>query len=109
MSRRAVPIVAVLAAALAGGWGAGEPAAPPAGVVQISMRDTAFVPERARARVGQTVRWVNDDPDVHTVASSDGADFGSPGLERATPTTSSPSARASSRTRARSTQASPGR
>jgi plastocyanin len=34
------------------------------------MRNIKFVPARTVVRLGQTVRWTNDDQTTHTVASS---------------------------------------
>ncbi len=44
--------------------------APAAGVVKVAMRNIKFVPPRVTVRVGQTVRWTNDDTVAHTVASA---------------------------------------
>ncbi len=73
---RKLPLLLCLAAA---GCGSGKstPAATPtpiatraAGVVKVAMRDIKFVPARVTVKVGQTVRWTNDDTVAHTVASA---------------------------------------
>jgi plastocyanin len=45
----------------------------PSSVVQVAMRHIRFVPERVTVRLGQTVRWSNDDAVAHTVAAQDPA------------------------------------
>lgn len=45
--------------------------------VTISMKDVLFSPENATVKVGQTVKWVNDDPIDHTATATDGAEFDS--------------------------------
>lgn len=37
--------------------------------VTVSMKDRAFTPEQVIVKVGDTVRWVNDDTEVHQVIS----------------------------------------
>lgn len=39
----------------------------------VPIRDFAFEPSEIRIRPGETVRWVNEDPVVHTVTADDGA------------------------------------
>ena len=53
------------------------PSATDGDVVSISMKDVLFTPENATVKVGQTVRWLNDDPIDHTATAEDGADFDS--------------------------------
>lgn len=38
-------------------------------VVEVTIRNAAFVPHELTIRVGQTVRWNNDDPLFHTITS----------------------------------------
>lgn len=63
----------------ASGGGATAPAktttAAAAGTVQISMQDTAFNPKTTTVKVGQTVKWTNDDPFDHNVTATKGEDF----------------------------------
>lgn len=53
------------------------PAASDGDVVTISMKDVLFTPENATVKVGQTVKWLNDDPIDHTATAKSGADFDS--------------------------------
>ena len=46
------------------------------------MKDILFVPEKVTARVGQSVRWTNEDDVQHTVKASKGADFESKTLSK---------------------------
>ena len=65
------------------GGSAGEPPAASAGdTVQVAMKDILFVPEKVTARVGQTVRWTNEDSVPHDVKAKSGADFESEALEK---------------------------
>jgi plastocyanin len=67
------------AAACAGVAACGSAAAPapttrpratrPPAVVAVTMRNIRFMPRRVVVRLGQTVRWTNDDDTAHTVAS----------------------------------------
>ena len=69
---RKLLLLLCLAAAGCGG-GKSTPAATPtpaAGVVPVVMRNIKFVPARVTVKVGQTVRWSNDDAVEHTVASA---------------------------------------
>lgn len=51
---------------------------PPAdAAVEIDMKDIKYVPARASAKVGQTVRWTNSDPVAHTVTATSGSDVDS--------------------------------
>ena len=54
-----------------------SPAAADGDTVTISMKDVLFKPENATVKVGQTVKWVNDDPIDHTATAEEGADFDS--------------------------------
>jgi len=55
-----------------------EPASASGGdTVQVAMKDILFVPDKITARVGQTVRWTNEDTVVHNVKADKGADFAS--------------------------------
>jgi plastocyanin len=51
-------------------------------VVPVAMKDILFVPEKVTARVGQSVRWTNEDDVQHTVKASKGADFESKTLSK---------------------------
>jgi|1185.fasta_scaffold911290_2 plastocyanin len=84
MRRLAVLLALVLSAALAacgggGGGGATETAASskpcPAGAVKIQMKDIKFAPEKAGAKVGQSVCWTNDDDVQHDAVDEDGHAF----------------------------------
>jgi plastocyanin len=46
----------------------------------IHMRDDAFTPATITIQTGQTVLFVNDDDDAHTVTATDGS-FDSKGLD----------------------------
>jgi plastocyanin len=46
-------------------------------VVNVSMEDIKFVPDKIAARVGQKIHWTNDDAPAHNVTATDGADFAS--------------------------------
>jgi len=60
-----------------------EPASATGGrVVRVAMRDILFVPDKITARVGQTVRWRNQDDVKHTVVAKKGADFASKPLSK---------------------------
>ncbi len=60
-----------------------EPAAPRAGVVEVHLTcetgkpdaPCAFAPAAVTIRVGDAVRWINDDATYHTVTSSDRLDL----------------------------------
>jgi plastocyanin len=95
--RRLVPILAVLSATAVAGCGStGEqsttggtttgatpaqnrstPEGPRAGQKRVLMASLKFHPSTTHARVGETVRWVNDDPVAHTVTATQGASFDS--------------------------------
>jgi plastocyanin len=53
------------------------PAAAPAagGTVAVSMKNIQFVPKSVTAKVGQTVKWTNDDSVDHNVTATSGATF----------------------------------
>ena len=56
------------------------PAATPApssgaNVVNVRMKNTAFNPKQVSAKVGQTVKWTNEDPFDHNVKADKGEDF----------------------------------
>jgi plastocyanin len=81
------PVLVVLVVLVAGCGGDGArraatPRAPADAVVSVAIRDIEFVPRRVTARVGQTVRWTNQDGVAHTVAANTGADFSSDALDR---------------------------
>ncbi|HVE66984.1 MAG TPA: hypothetical protein VNB64_00220, partial [Solirubrobacteraceae bacterium] len=86
-----LPLAACLAFAGCGGDDDGGDAAsnpPPAtvpaattppsdGAVAVDMKDIKYVPAKATAKVGQTVRWTNSDPVAHTVTATSGSDIDS--------------------------------
>jgi plastocyanin len=43
--------------------------------VTIDMKNIKFAPQDATVKVGQTVKWVNDDTVDHDVSAKSGADF----------------------------------
>jgi len=53
------------------------PAAAPAagGTVAVSMKNIQFVPTSVTAKVGQTVKWTNDDSVDHNVIATSGETF----------------------------------
>lgn len=60
-----------------GGGGATSPpaATTPAasgGTVEIHMKDFAFDPTDVKVKVGQTVKWINDDTAPHDAVADDG-------------------------------------
>jgi plastocyanin len=86
MRRHAVLLVLaalpLVAAACGGGSGAGGSGSTTAsscakGAVVIHMQNIQFAPEKARAKVGQKVCWINED-DVQHDAAADGGQFKSP-------------------------------
>jgi plastocyanin len=93
MKRILIPLAAciVLVAAGCGGSGntsssapsstgqSGSTSAPAAkgSVMQIAMKNIQFVPKDATAKVGQTVRWGNEDTVSHDVKATSGASFSS--------------------------------
>jgi plastocyanin len=78
-------LVAALVAAMAAALSAAcdEPAAPRAGLVEVHLScetgksdsPCAFSPAEVSIRVGDAVRWVNDDATYHTVTSADRPDL----------------------------------
>jgi plastocyanin len=75
-------LILALAFALAscggGGDGGEQPASSgdcPSDAVTIKMADIKFDPEKASAKVGQTVCWVNEDTVDHDAVANSGADF----------------------------------
>ena len=48
----------------------------------MKMKDILFVPEKVTARVGQRVRWTNQDDVQHTVKATRGASFESKKLSK---------------------------
>ena len=75
----ALTSMALLAAGCGGddGGGGGGAAAPavPGDVVTIDMVDVKFKPENQTVKVGQTVKWVNEDTIDHNAVATEGADF----------------------------------
>ena len=47
------------------------------GEVEIKMQNIAFTPKDATAKVGQTIKWSNEDSVQHDVKATSGADFSS--------------------------------
>jgi plastocyanin len=45
------------------------------GTVEIHMKDIQFDPTSVTAKVGQTVKWTNDDTAEHNVVATKGANF----------------------------------
>jgi plastocyanin len=65
--------------ALAGCAGPSGPSTAPgaqAGQVEVVIAGSRFVPAGLTIRVGQQVRWTNEDDQVHTVTFDDGVDGG---------------------------------
>ncbi len=95
MPRLLTPLVATAALALLAGCGGSDnnkssgstsgggaattsPAkttAAAAGTVQVAMQNTAFDPKTTTVKVGQTIKWTNDDPFDHNVVATKGATF----------------------------------
>src|SRR4051795_7979028 len=75
-----------------GGTSSTSAAAPPAadGAVAIDMKNIAFSPKDATAKVGQKVTWTNKDSVSHNVIADKGefksSDFGQNGTYSFTPT-----------------------
>jgi plastocyanin len=46
-----------------------------AGTVAVAMKNIQFVPKSVTAKVGQTVKWTNDDSVDHNVTATSGATF----------------------------------
>lgn len=45
------------------------------GVVDVRMKNTAFKPAQVKAKVGQTVKWTNEDAFAHNVKADAGESF----------------------------------
>jgi plastocyanin len=70
--------LAIALASCGGGDGGEQPASSgscPSDAVTIKMADIKFNPEKASAKVGQTVCWVNEDTVDHDAVAESGADF----------------------------------
>jgi plastocyanin len=50
-------------------------------VIEVSMKNNLFLPERITAKVGQTIKWTNDDPYAHNVTATKGEDFQSDNID----------------------------
>jgi plastocyanin len=66
--------------------GSGSPATPaasdaPAGSNAVIISNFAFAPASLTIPAGSTVTWTNKDEEPHTVVSSDGTTFHSPGMD----------------------------
>ena len=59
-------ILAAALCALALGIGVGGCSSTPSDVVTVKMQGLQFVPQSVSIKKGTTVRWVNDDQDVHS-------------------------------------------
>ncbi len=97
-SRRSLALPLLLALLAASGGCGGDQESPGSGTaggsasdtasssggdtVRVVMRDILFVPEKVTARVGQTVRWTNEDSVPHDVSAEKGADFKSKALSK---------------------------
>jgi len=57
------------------------PAASEGATVEVSMKNSKFVPENITAKVGQKIHWINDDPYPHNVTATKGEDFQSDNIE----------------------------
>jgi plastocyanin len=74
-------LAACLALALAGcgggddNGGGGSSSSSSGNSVTIDMKDIKFAPKDATVKVGQTVKWVNQDTVDHNVTAKSGADF----------------------------------
>ena len=83
MHPRPLLLLALVAALAAGCGGDDEPAstekpaatAAAGDTVAVTMKDILFKPENVTARVGQTVRWTNEDSVEHDVKAVSGASF----------------------------------
>ncbi len=49
-------------------------------LVTVHLRNDAFTPATITIHTGDTVRWINDDDDAHTVTATDGS-FDSKGID----------------------------
>jgi plastocyanin len=75
-------LVACLALVLAGcgggndnGSGSSSSGSSSGNTVTIDMKNIKFAPQDATVKVGQTVKWVNQDTVDHDVSAKSGADF----------------------------------
>ena len=50
------------------------------GTVTIDLKNIQFAPKDATVKVGQTVKWVNQDTQARSVVSDDGRSFSSPAI-----------------------------
>jgi plastocyanin len=57
------------------------PATPEGATVEVSMKNSKFVPEQITAKVGQKIKWTNDDGYAHNVTAVKGADFQSDNVD----------------------------
>jgi plastocyanin len=44
-------------------------------VIEVSMKNNTFIPEKITGKVGQTVKWINDDSYQHNVVATKGEEF----------------------------------
>jgi plastocyanin len=44
-------------------------------VIEVSMKNNTFIPEKITGKVGQTVKWTNDDSYPHNVVATKGENF----------------------------------
>jgi plastocyanin len=51
--------------------------APAGGTVEIKMQNIQFSPPSVQVKVGQTIKWTNDDSVAHNVTAKAGASFAS--------------------------------
>jgi plastocyanin len=58
-----------------GGGGSSSGGSSSGGTVTIDMKNIQFAPQDATVKVGQTVKWVNQDTVDHDVQAKSGADF----------------------------------
>jgi len=70
--RRLARHIAVVSAAVCAVSGAPSHASPPAPTT-ITVKNFMFTPTSATIKAGDTVTWVNEDDDPHTVVSDTGA------------------------------------
>ena len=54
------------------GKATGEGGAAAGGTVTVSMKNTQYVPMDVKVKVGDTIKWTNDDPFPHTVTKTSG-------------------------------------
>ena len=59
------------------GYSVTPPPSPPSGTGVIGMSGMYFSPSSVTVKVGQTVKWTNNDNLTHTVTSDDGTTFSS--------------------------------